>query len=537
MAIFNNMSLTNQGQALYAKAQAGIKLNFTKMMVGSGTIGTANPATLISLITPQFDVPLQAITSNTEAKTATISGTLVNTNVTVATYICEIGLFATDPDVGEILYAYGSTGSYGDYMAPATSGAYSWNYQINAAIGNASNVTVTLSNLQYDYGVINSNTTFVYLNGGNQKEINKSIDNKFKVYPTTNSGNVYSVTVSDLTTLTDGYPITVKFNEASTGAISIKVNSSPTAIAIVDYFGNSVTNVRKNLIANLRYEATSANFQLQGKGGGGNATASQLLLGAKATVDSGPILGALDLSNLVSGNLRSGVTISNGLTSITGKSSVVDTSDALATAVQILSGASAYVNGVKIPGTMTNYVGDQNCSSYATSGTTIGLKVPQGYWDGTHYVNVSDSNFISSNIPIGKSILGLAGSYDPLTLIPGDSVVLYQRDGNLGTSSSTYTLIESHVVQGRGGAVRIKFSVSCAGSSSGVVGYTRIYVNGSPRGIEHTMCSASVVTFTEDISINAGDTIQLYVHPATAGYNETISEFIICCGNNYGYVS
>jgi len=295
MAIFNSMSLTNKGQILYAKAQAGAKLNFTKMSIGSGVIGTINPATLIALVTPKFDVSIQAITSNTANKTATISGTITNSVVTEATYICEIGLFATDPDDGEILYAYGSAGAYGDYMAPATSGAYSWNYQINAAIGNASDVTVTLSDLQYDSGVVNTNTTFIYLSGGTQKEINKSIDNFLRVYTTTNSGNAYSVTVSSLTTLTDGYPITVKFNAASTGAITV----NPTGLGaknVVDYFGNPVTNVGLNLIANLRYNATNSNFQLLGKGGGGNATAAQLALGAKATVDSGPIVGTMPIN-------------------------------------------------------------------------------------------------------------------------------------------------------------------------------------------------------------------------------------------------
>ncbi|WP_435522077.1 hypothetical protein, partial [Clostridium neonatale] len=110
MAIFNNMSITNKGQVLYAKAQAGQELHFTKMMVGSGNLDTRNPATLTALIKPKFDVGIQEITPNTELKTATISGTISNSGVTEATYICEIGLFAEDPDEGEILYAYGTAG-------------------------------------------------------------------------------------------------------------------------------------------------------------------------------------------------------------------------------------------------------------------------------------------------------------------------------------------------------------------------------------------------------------------------------------------
>ena len=177
-------------------------------------------------------------------------------------------------------------------MAPASSGPYSWNYQINAAIGNAANVTVTLSNLTYDYGVMNTNTTFLYIKGGNQKEINKSIDNIFKLYTTTNVDNVYSVTVSNITTLIDGYPLAIKFNAPSTRAITLKVNTLA-AKSIVDYFGNPVTNVRQNLIVNLRYEATSGTFILSGKGGGGNVLSSQVLINKTYTSDLGPGIGTM----------------------------------------------------------------------------------------------------------------------------------------------------------------------------------------------------------------------------------------------------
>ena len=82
---------------------------------------------------------------------------------------------------------------------------------------------------------------------------------------TTNIGNAYSVTVAGAT-LVDGYPLCVKFNAASTNAITVNPNSLG-AISVVDYFGNAVTNVRANLIANLRYDVVNGNFQLQGTTG------------------------------------------------------------------------------------------------------------------------------------------------------------------------------------------------------------------------------------------------------------------------------
>ena len=106
----------------------------------------------------------------------------------------------------------------------------------------------------------------------------------------TNVGNAYSVNIPNLTALTDGLQIRTKFNIASTGAITINPNALG-AKAVVDYFGNAVTNVRLNLIANLAYDSTSGNFILQGKGGGGNALAADVYTGITATADTGPIIG------------------------------------------------------------------------------------------------------------------------------------------------------------------------------------------------------------------------------------------------------
>lgn len=180
MALFKNMSITNKGMALFAKAQAGILMEFTKMRVGTGQIGTQNPALLTDLVEAKLDVPISSIMPNPEKKTATIVGNVDNTGLLEPIYICEIGIYARDPDEGEILYGYSNCGEYGDYYAPETQGPYSWQYQIAVAIGNAANVTVELTKLNLDYTVMNTNTSFLVLSGGNQKEINKNIDTKLK---------------------------------------------------------------------------------------------------------------------------------------------------------------------------------------------------------------------------------------------------------------------------------------------------------------------------------------------------------------------
>ncbi|MBO0571845.1 hypothetical protein FDF50_08340 [Clostridium botulinum] len=180
MAIFKNMCITEKGISLYAKAQAGQQIKFTKFQIGSGQIENRNPMTLTTLLEPKLDVPIVSIIANSELKSAAILGKITNKNVNEAMYICELGLFANDPDEGEILYGYVSAGQYGDYYAPESHGSFNWEYQVNASVGNAANVTAEICELDYDYTLLNTNKIFLRLTGGNQKEINKSIDDNFE---------------------------------------------------------------------------------------------------------------------------------------------------------------------------------------------------------------------------------------------------------------------------------------------------------------------------------------------------------------------
>lgn len=85
------------------------------------------------------------------------------------------------------------------------------------------------------------------------------------------------------------------------------------------------------------------------------------------------------------------------------------TSDATATAAEILATKTAYKNGSKLTGTMTN--------NGAVAGT-ISTKaqeytVPQGYHDGSGKVSISSTEqakIIATNIRSGVTILGVEGS-------------------------------------------------------------------------------------------------------------------------------
>ena len=175
--------------------------------------------------------------------------------------------------------------------------------------------TETIKNTSDKIGVLSNLTTTDKSNLVNavsevKTQVNSHLADKTKHIPyitTTNSGNTYSA-VLGLTSLVDGQPAKVKCNADSTGNVLLNPDGLGNK-SVVKANGVAVTNWKANGIYTMAYNITTGNFILQGEGGSGDAIASDLLLGKKASTDAGDIVGTKDLSNLLSSNILNGVSI------------------------------------------------------------------------------------------------------------------------------------------------------------------------------------------------------------------------------------
>ena len=143
MAGWNNATMTDVGEALQAKVNAGLtKLTFTKIKVGSG-VSTTNAQVLTDVIASKWETT--NFTVKRDGKIVTVDTFITNTGITEAFRMTEIGLFAQDPDKGEVLYCY-LTDSEPDRM-PAEGGStvVSQELSLGMTFSNSGNVTLTVN--------------------------------------------------------------------------------------------------------------------------------------------------------------------------------------------------------------------------------------------------------------------------------------------------------------------------------------------------------------------------------------------------------
>ena len=143
MAAFPKLVLTSAGIALQTKVQGGATLELTNIQMGSGQLNGQPIGPLTALISSNATVPIQsgqAIGQNTYQ----VEGFFTNADLSAGFWWREIGIFANDPDNGEILYAYANAGDAGDYIPTVTDQRIEKYIYFSMTLANATTVTVTI---------------------------------------------------------------------------------------------------------------------------------------------------------------------------------------------------------------------------------------------------------------------------------------------------------------------------------------------------------------------------------------------------------
>jgi hypothetical protein len=144
MASFQSTVITQQGHNLMAKIQSGTtKMSFTKIRISDTVYSDAALPTLTSLggVKQTVDISSVSVINNSTVK---VSGAISNAALVTGYYIQTIGLYAQDPDLGEILYSV-TKAITADWMPP-NNGISSSSLMINllTVTSNASNVTINI---------------------------------------------------------------------------------------------------------------------------------------------------------------------------------------------------------------------------------------------------------------------------------------------------------------------------------------------------------------------------------------------------------
>ncbi|OIB04836.1 hypothetical protein AK95_14565 [Paenibacillus sp. LC231] len=451
MGAFGGLIQTNKGRNLQAKAEAGALLKFTRMGIGDGQLGGQSIPTLNKLISEKKSLPITRLKPQLPAQ-AIVGAVLSNQDVTTGFYFRELGIFAQDPDEGEILYAYGNSGSGAEYIPPAgTADIIEKTIDMIVTFGQAQNVSA----------VINSSLIFATPDDVAEAltESKKYTDIKVLAAETpsgeatgtvVNGNTAYTATLSPaLTTLKAFQRVVIKVNVASTGSPTLNVNGLG-AKSVLKASG-SAASFKENGVYTLVYDGTA--FILQGEGGEvGTATAPDVLAGKTFPGEDGLITGTMPQRgnqfksglwtnpdgdayvdtyvnidsgyyppgsqvtiqvhdpDLLSGNIRAGADVFG----VPGKSTVVDTADAVLDPQYLLVGQSGYDDGVKKNGQMPNRSGENHhmpgTGTVVWPGDRFLIQPPKGYFNGESWVTAAVPGLTANNLRAGVNVAGLVGT-------------------------------------------------------------------------------------------------------------------------------
>lgn len=146
MAEYSKLYITNNGQALMAKMIAGSgSIDFTKICSSATQYSESQLQALTALSNIKQTTLVSKVTRTNEVAIK-IEAALSNVDLKEGYYMRTLGLYAVDPDKGEILYAVCIEKSNNCYMPPYNGVTVSAAYlQLYTTVGNADSVSLAVS--------------------------------------------------------------------------------------------------------------------------------------------------------------------------------------------------------------------------------------------------------------------------------------------------------------------------------------------------------------------------------------------------------
>ncbi|MCQ2017300.1 hypothetical protein, partial [Clostridium butyricum] len=146
MASFNKTIITNNGRSLIAKVISGDQIKFTKMVSSSRDYTSFDLSQLTDLSNVEQTIVISSI-KKTSDSAVKITGIFSNKDLKTGYKFKTVGLYAIDPDLGEILYSVTTASSVDDMPANTGIGLSSITIGLVTDVSNSNNASLEVSDV------------------------------------------------------------------------------------------------------------------------------------------------------------------------------------------------------------------------------------------------------------------------------------------------------------------------------------------------------------------------------------------------------
>lgn len=257
MAVFSKLVTTTKGQALIAKMLSGTaEISFTRMASSDTELEESALEALTELTGIKQESLISKVT-RTDDRVVRVEGSINNASLGEGYYLRALGLYADDPDEGEILYAAAIETTGSCYMPASGSTTASGMYlQLVTTVGNSDGVSITVDPSAVatvgDLEELKATISDV------ESEINRT--NLLWSTCTSEAGETDLVAESDDFKLKSGAMISIKFPNAVPAGATL--NISGTGAKPIYYVGSAIIEdvIAAGVLATFLYDGTNYNL-------------------------------------------------------------------------------------------------------------------------------------------------------------------------------------------------------------------------------------------------------------------------------------